>query len=456
MPTALISTSQASDHVREFWTFGPYVLDAQGQLRLGPTAIHLAPLQRRLLLALVRQRGQLLSREQLLEAVWGHANVSEVSISRTVHGLRRVFAEGPLGAAVIRTIYGGGYRLELPIHGGVERDTAAPAQGAAESPYPSASTLSAFVEGMVLVRQRDPRLLDRAERHLRRCLEQAPGFTPALVQLAATQLRRYQWGWVAAETLESSLESLLRQAEATGHQATDVLALRVEALSLLHWQPDLAESRFGGWLPEQLSEGTGLHSWGRHLLATGRAAETIRLLEPQLQPDNLDGWLLVATARWLLGEHGKATDDLRQQLRLDGSLMAPRLLLALVNADAGHAAEALRELEALGLQGHLSEGLEAAVALVLAWSGHSAQALARLRTELARSEGTRTMTSFWGLAALAAGDESAAATLLEEAVRRRCGLAPLVRHLPGLRRHASSQALNRFQAAMTNRFLRTF
>ena len=47
------------------WAFGPYSLDAEGHLALGPSAIPLSPLQRRLLLCLVRHAGQVLDKETL-------------------------------------------------------------------------------------------------------------------------------------------------------------------------------------------------------------------------------------------------------------------------------------------------------------------------------------------------------------------------------------------------------
>jgi hypothetical protein len=62
------------------------------------------------------------------------------------------------------------------------------------------------------------------------------------------------------------------------------------------------------------------------------------------------------------------------------------------------------------------------------------------------------MTSLWGLTAVVLTREECAASLLEQAVANRCGLAPFVRHLPRLRRHAGSPALARFEEAMTNRF----
>lgn len=449
-------TPSQTSHLPVSWTFGPYSLDGQGHLRLGPTSIHLAPLQRRLLLALVRQKGQVLSRDNLLQEVWGHDYVSEVSISRTVHGLRRVFADGPLGSAVIRTIYGGGYRLEVPAHAQVAGEDAATASAEGGAKFPTAQTLSEFVEGLVWVRQRDPRLLARAERHLRCCLESAPDFTPATLQLAATLLAQYRWGLLRADALEPTLEGLLQRAEASGQMASEVLTLRVEALSLLHWQPDLAEARFASWLPDQLPESSAMHFWVRHLLATGRATEALRLLEGQLTPNNPDGWMLAATAWWMRGEPDRASRSLQQQLQIDSRLLATRLLLALVLADSGRPSEALRELETCAIQSEAGNGLRAFVSLVLALSGKTAQATARLRSELAKKAPGQAMTTLWGLTALTLGEEEAASHLLEQAVHTRCGLAPFVQHMPGLQRHGGSPALGRFQAAMTNRFRCTF
>jgi DNA-binding winged helix-turn-helix (wHTH) protein len=445
--------SPIQSNARTSWTLGPYSLDGEGNLRIGPTAIHLPPLQRRLLLALARQQGQVLSRETLLEEVWGHNQVSEVSISRTVHGLRRVFMDGPLGASVIRTIYGGGYRLDVPVHV-VE---AADSDGAIKpSASPSAQTLSAFVEGMVWVRRRDPRFLPRAERHLRHCLDIAPEFTPALVALVATRLARYQWGLLTAQGIENELEVLLQRAEVSGDLAAEVLALRVEVLSLLHWQPDLAEGRFARWLPSQLPEGAPLHSWARHLIATGRASAARPLLEPHLNADNPEGWLLTAVACWMSGDHGNAIRHLREQLAIDGSLAGARLVLSLVLADGDQPEQALRELEATAIPADPVHGLQAFSALILALSGHTSRAQAHLRQVVDDGERSKEMTSLWGLTALALGEDDLAARLLVQAVHQRCGLAPFLRHLPSLSRFESSPALAQFQGAMKNRFRCTF
>lgn len=80
------------------WLLGPYHLNPDGHLRLGSVPVALSPLQRRLLVVLVRQAGRVIEKDSLLDQVWGHRQVSDVSLARAVHGLRRILDQGPLGA----------------------------------------------------------------------------------------------------------------------------------------------------------------------------------------------------------------------------------------------------------------------------------------------------------------------------------------------------------------------
>jgi DNA-binding winged helix-turn-helix (wHTH) protein len=81
-----------------------------------------------------------LEKDNLLQEVWGHTQVSDVSLARAVHGLRRILDNGPLGSRVIRTIYGSGYRFDGPV----SQISAKAATGSEPEAggFPSAQTLS--------------------------------------------------------------------------------------------------------------------------------------------------------------------------------------------------------------------------------------------------------------------------------------------------------------------------
>ena len=112
----------------------------------------------------------------------------------------------------------------------------------------------------------------------------------------------------------------------------------------------------------------------------------------------------------------------------------------------------MRELESTGILADPDGGLPAYTTLVLGLCGKTMQAEALLQRALAAKEPDPAMTSLWGLAAVVLGKENIAATLLEKAARQRCGLAPFVQHMPIVRRHADSPALEQFQAAMAKQF----
>jgi tetratricopeptide (TPR) repeat protein len=162
--------------------------------------------------------------------------------------------------------------------------------------------------------------------------------------------------------------------------------------------------------------------------------------------------MLAATAWWFLGEHGQAIRHLREQLRIDSTFMGAQLLLALVLADGARPAEALREAEQAGILADPNNGLQAFTTLLLGLCGQTARAEALLLRRLSEEGKDPRMTSLWGLAALTLGKESIAGSLLERAVRQRCGLAPFVWQMPGMRRHGDSSALGQFQASMTKHF----
>lgn len=85
----------------------------RGQVSRGDQILNLTPTEFRLLVYMARHRGQALSREQLLEAVWGYD--SEVENERTVNvhvrRLREKIELDPSQPLLLLTVPGIGYRL---------------------------------------------------------------------------------------------------------------------------------------------------------------------------------------------------------------------------------------------------------------------------------------------------------------------------------------------------------
>ena len=77
--------------------------------------VRLTPLEFRLLDAFVRHAGQVLSAEQLIEAVWGHeGGVSRDQVKLYVSYLRKKLGQKSGGWQPIETVRGFGYRYVPP------------------------------------------------------------------------------------------------------------------------------------------------------------------------------------------------------------------------------------------------------------------------------------------------------------------------------------------------------
>ncbi len=93
---------------------GNLVIDpGRGQVRRGGEVLGLTPTEYRLLLYLVQNAGQALTRAQILDAVWGYdADVeSERIVNVQIHRLREKIEFDPAQPRLILTVPGIGYRL---------------------------------------------------------------------------------------------------------------------------------------------------------------------------------------------------------------------------------------------------------------------------------------------------------------------------------------------------------
>jgi serine/threonine-protein kinase len=131
------------DTAREFWLESCFVQPQLNRITRDGATIQMEPKIMRVLVCLVERHAQVVTREQLLAAVWGDVFVSEQVLSRSISELRKVLApklnDDPKAQNVIETIPKTGYRLVAPIRyeSGKANGNAATA---IESPMPDLSS----------------------------------------------------------------------------------------------------------------------------------------------------------------------------------------------------------------------------------------------------------------------------------------------------------------------------
>src|SRR6266550_2920228 len=75
------------------------------------SAISLEPKTLRLLLFLIENRGRLIEKEEILDAIWNGANVTENALTREIGKLRKILGDDPKAPKYIQTVHTRGYRF---------------------------------------------------------------------------------------------------------------------------------------------------------------------------------------------------------------------------------------------------------------------------------------------------------------------------------------------------------
>ena len=88
---------------------------ALNQLSAAGRTVKLEPKAMAVLVYLANRPGQVVSREELLSAVWSGVVVSDDSLTQVVIKLRKALGDAPEDPAYIQTISKGGYRLVAPV-----------------------------------------------------------------------------------------------------------------------------------------------------------------------------------------------------------------------------------------------------------------------------------------------------------------------------------------------------
>src|SRR5512145_96426 len=105
-----------SQSATRLYEFGAFRLDAiERVLWRGGEMILLPPKVFDTLWMLVKEEGRVVSKSELMEAIWANAFVEESNLSQNIYTLRRALGVDEQGRQFIETVPRRGYRFAVPV-----------------------------------------------------------------------------------------------------------------------------------------------------------------------------------------------------------------------------------------------------------------------------------------------------------------------------------------------------
>jgi DNA-binding winged helix-turn-helix (wHTH) protein/cytochrome c-type biogenesis protein CcmH/NrfG len=245
---------------------GDWIVESSARtLRRGDQLRRLSPKAMRVLQALAEADGDVVARDELMDAAWPELEVCDDVLTHAIAELR-----GALGAGVIRTVYGTGYRLEQPIR----REAAAVSA--------SGVGLTAYLRAQSKAEDGGKANSEEATRLYREAIAFDPRFAPAMAGLATTLIKvsHYYGGGPA----------LLREAASWAEKAVATESFSADA---------------------QAAMGAALAGLGKFDRALSRFATAIRL-----QPDASEAYRLLARVYFVNGAHESSVAACERAARL--------------------------------------------------------------------------------------------------------------------------------------------
>src|SRR5271163_1563346 len=110
-------SASENQRLKEIYEFGPFRVNPEKEILLrAGEPIQLAPKTFQILLVLVRHSNEVVTKEDLMKAVWPDTFVEEANLSRNIFMLRKALGERPQDHRYIVTVPGRGYRLAENVH----------------------------------------------------------------------------------------------------------------------------------------------------------------------------------------------------------------------------------------------------------------------------------------------------------------------------------------------------
>jgi DNA-binding winged helix-turn-helix (wHTH) protein len=344
--------SKENQSLREStFRFSGYELDPEDRtLRKAGVLVPLPPKTFDALLFLVKRAGRLVTKQELMDALWPSLSVGEANLTNTIVSVRKA-----LGRDAIRTVSKYGYRFELALTG---------------EPNVARFTYERFARARELTAVRSLDSMRQARELLWICLAEDPSFAPAWTWLGRCSSFLGKFGSEPVSSIELA-EAAMRRAFAldpdlsfahqfytyiqvdTGH-ASDAMIRLLNRLRIHPSEPESLGSlvqvfRFLGMLNESVAahrtarelDPAAVTSIAHSLFLAGDYAETIETYSGR-------GAFYLDAAAWAgLGEYQRAAALLQERLNtLSLSPLIGALIKSLRATLEGDAVAAVRIMQA--------------------------------------------------------------------------------------------------------------
>ena len=406
----------------EFFVFGPFTLDAFARtLTAHERPVALQPKTFELLEYLVRNPGRVLTKHELIDALWSRDEIGEGNLSQQIFLLRGTFAHFAPRAQYVLTEPGRGYRFVAHV---ATRD--------AHAAPPNAEPNRLYVRGRYCLEQRTAAALARSIEYFGRAIDADPRFGRAYAGLASAHALRGEYLLCApGEAFPAAAAAARKALQLDESSAEACIALGDVAC---FYDRDLAAAdglyRKAHALAPAASNTSAFRAW--FLCVVGRPDEAAALLDAAIAREPYS--LLLQTTRAVTSifrrDYDEAIAQLRAVLELDAEYVHARYYLAMALQLGGAQAQS-----ALVCAGPMPDGYEQQL-LALRGAAHARlgepdEALAALAAIRALAHRGRFVSSYNVACVLLGLDRRAAAVeVLERGLAARDPWLVFVPHHP--------------------------
>ncbi len=253
--------------------------------------VSLTPKVAEVLIYMVENAGRVLSKEELLEAVWDNTIVEESNLSQSIFILRKMLGEDTKAPRFILTLPNRGYQFIAPIR--EEAGSGGSGHDAGQNRFVRRGTANpeayqSYVRGRFFWNKRTGVSLKKAVEHFEKAIEQDPNFANAYKGLAHSHQLLSEF-YAAATPNESpaKTESVLDNGIVVDARLAEAHAGLAYAEAFYDWDWEGAERSFKRALELDPDYATAHQWYADYLAVMGRFDESREHIERAIEVDPL-------------------------------------------------------------------------------------------------------------------------------------------------------------------------